>query len=536
MSHPEPCKTDANSMQMHMQTPCKTDANAYINQETKNTSKSIMPGSQFFDAAHRPLRPYQEQAIQSLRMSLGQGHKRPVLQIPTGGGKTRTAGEIIRMARAKGTRVAFVVPAISLVDQTVESLQRDGIDDIGVIQADHWMTRPDAAVQVCSIQTLERRDLPVGIGLVIVDEAHRGYRFLYRWMAEWSSVPFIGMSATPWSRGMGKHWDDLVVANSTAGMIAEGYLSPFRVYAPGHPDLTGVRTVAGDYHEGELGDAMDKTPLIADIVDSWLRHGAGRPTLLFAVNRAHAKHCQQEFQSAGITAEYIDAYTEPEERRIIGSRLERGEVSVVCNVGCLTTGVDWDVRCIVLARPTRSEILFVQMIGRGLRLADGKDHCVILDHSDTHQRLGFVTDIHHERLDDGRPQQKQERKERELLPKECAKCHYLRPPKVGKCPACGYVPERTHHVDHVDGELVEITRGKSEKREKVPKQTQQDWYSMLLGYAIGTGKKEGWAYYKFKEKFKREPSGLKRSPAKPSAELSAWITSRNIARARSNSR
>lgn len=476
----------------------------------------------------RPLRPYQEKAISALRNSLATGHRRPVLQVPTGGGKTRIAGEIILMARAKGRRVAFVVPAISLVDQTVESFQRDGISDVGVIQADHWMTRPDAPVQVCSLQTLERRELPQDIGLVIVDEAHRGFRFLYRWMDEWPAVPFIGLSATPWASGMGKHWDDLIVGNSTEGMISEGYLSPFKVYAPGHPDLSGVKIVAGDYHEGQLGEAMDKTPLIADIVDSWRQYGVGRPTLLFAVNRAHAKHCQQEFNSAGIVAEYIDAYTEPEERRIIGTRLERGDVSVVCNVGCLTTGVDWDVRCIVLARPTRSEMLFVQMIGRGLRLADGKDHLVILDHSDTHQRLGFVTDIHYETLDTGKNRQNHDRKKKEVLPKECPKCHFLRAPKVSTCPSCGYVPEIKTGVDHIDGDLLEITE-KKKNRERVPKATQQDWYSMLFTYAVNTGRKEGWAYYKFKEKFDREPSGLAKKILSPSPDVLSWIKSRQIA-------
>lgn len=476
----------------------------------------------------RPIRPYQAEAIRALRASIGKGMKRPVLQIPTGGGKTRIAGEIIRMARAKGTRVMFVVPALSLIDQTVDSFQSDGIDDIGVIQADHWMTSPDASVQVCSIQTLERRDLPAGIGLVIVDECHRMFRFLIRWMAEWQSVPFVGLSATPWARGMGRYWDDLIVGNSTAGMIDAGYLSPFRVYAPGHPDLTGVKIVAGDYHEGQLGEAMDKPPLVADIVDSWRARGVGRPTLLFAVNRAHAKHCQQEFISAGISAEYIDAYTEPDERRIIGARLASGEVSVVCNVGCLTTGVDWDVRCIILARPTRSEMLFVQMIGRGLRTADGKDHCVILDHSDTHQRLGFVTDIHHERLDDGREKTKRAKKEKEHLPKECPKCHFLRAPKIGKCPACGYVPERRHDVEHVDGELYEVTA----KNKRVTKEIQAEWYAMLLGYARETGKKDGWAYYKFKDRFSREPRGFDVSPKAPTAEVRSWIQSRNIAYAK----
>ncbi len=141
-------------------------------------------------------------------------------------------------------------------------------------------------------------------------------------------------------------------------------------------------------------------------MDTWLRRAENRPTFCFAVDSAHAKHLQTKFTEAGVSTGYIDAYTPTNERAEIKRQFHNGDISVVCNVGCLTTGIDWDVRCIVLARPTKSEILFVQMIGRGLRTAEGKEDCLILDHSDTHLRLGFVTDIHHETLDDGRPRAK----------------------------------------------------------------------------------------------------------------------------------
>lgn len=516
------CKADANAMQ----TICKTDANAYINQETKNTSKSI-GDSQASKASHRPLRPYQGQAILSLRQSLGSGHKRPVLHLPTGAGKTRVAGEIVRMARAKGTRVMFVVPAISLIDQTVESFAADGILDVGVIQADHWMTKPEAPVQVCSLQTLERRDLPLGIGLVIVDECHRQSKFVRRWINDWKSVPFIGLSATPWARGMAKDWDDLIVASTTERMIAEGWLSPFVVYAPMRPDLSGVKIVAGDYHEGQLGDAMDKPPLIADIVDSWRRLGEGQPTLLFAVNRAHADHCRNEFESAGIRAAYIDAYTDPDERRIIGGQLARGDVKVVCNVGCLTTGVDWDVRCIVLARPTRSEMLFVQMVGRGLRLAEGKERCILIDHSDTHHRLGFVTDIHHDRLYGGEKGESAPQKKQEALPKECPNCKRLRPPKMSTCPGCGFVAKRFSDVSHVDGDLELLESRKA--KQKVSKDDKQSFYSMLYSHAQSKGYKPGWISHKYKEKFGVWPQGMvDRHAERYTPEFMSWLRSQQI--------
>jgi DNA repair protein RadD len=181
--------------------------------------------------------------------------------------------------------------------------------------------------------------------------------------------PIIGLSATPWTRGLGQHFDKLVIGATTQQLIDEGYLSPFKVFAPSSPDLSDVRTVAGDYHGGELGEAMNKNKLVADIVDTWKRLGEGRPTLCFAVDRAHAKNLQQQFDEAGIRCGYVDAYTSLEEREEVRQRFHSRELEVVCNVGVLTTGIDWDVRAIILARPTQSEMLFTQMIGRGLRTA-----------------------------------------------------------------------------------------------------------------------------------------------------------------------
>jgi superfamily II DNA or RNA helicase len=102
---------------------------------------------------------------------------------------------------------------------------------------------------------------------------------------------------------------------------------------------------------------VDTSALVADVVETWITHGKGRPTLCFAVDRAHAMHLQQKFIASGITAEYIDAYTDAIVRRAIAERFHNGGVEIVRNVGCLTTGIDWDVRCIILARPTKSEML-----------------------------------------------------------------------------------------------------------------------------------------------------------------------------------
>ncbi|HVI30441.1 DEAD/DEAH box helicase [Hansschlegelia sp.] len=486
-------------------------------------------------AIARPLRPHQVKALDLIRSAVLDGSFRPLLQLATGGGKTRLAAEIVERARVKGNRVVFVVPALSLIDQTVKAFIEEGIPahEIGVIQADHPMTAPHRPIQVASVQTLERRLLPI-TDVVIIDEAHRWFRLYARWMAAdgWQRKPFIGLSATPWAKGLGKHFDRLLIAATTQELIEAGFLSPFRVFAPSHPDLSGVRTVAGDYHEGDLSKAMDRPDLVADVVRTWLMRADRRPTLCFAVDRAHAKTLQRQFTEAGVSCGYVDAYTGPDEREDVRKAFHSREIEVVCNVGVLTTGVDWDVRCIILARPTKSEMLYVQIVGRGLRTAEGKTDCLILDHSDTTLRLGFVTDIHHPELDLGDGRRKQERDRRSPLPKECAKCTFLKPARVHVCPVCGFAPERQSGVTcDAGGALFELNGGG--KRRKPTPQEKATWYAMLLGYAERHGKTTAWALANYREKFLEWPFRKNDvRPWPPSDEVYGWVKSRAIAYAK----
>lgn len=481
----------------------------------------------------KPLRDHQTRAIAMLRQAIGSGYKRPILQLPTGAGKTRVASEIITMARAKGNRVIFTVPAISLVDQTAREFYEEGIRDVGVMQASHAMTDASKPVQIASIQTLQRRQIPEA-GLVIIDEAHRVYDFVGDWMQrdEWAGVPFIGLSATPWTKGLGRLYDKLVIGSTTTELIEAGYLSPFKVFAPSHPDLKGVRTQAGDFREDDLAKVMN--PLVGDVVSTWLERGEGRPTLCFAVDRAHAKLLQEQFQAAGVACGYIDKDTDLRDRETIRKAFTRGETKVVCNVGVLTTGVDWDVRCIILARPTKSEILYVQMVGRGLRTAPGKDAAVILDHSDTTLRLGFVTDIRHDRLDGGVMREASaegDEPAKPRLPKECPKCSRLVPLGSAQCPSCGFKRDKSAGgVEWVEGELIELDSRRKSKVEK-------DWpervsfIRQLRGYAKKTGKSEGWVAHKYKAYAGVWPNDprLKYAPAVECGPMVAsWVRSQNI--------
>ena len=485
----------------------------------------------------RPLYPHQQRAIDMVRASLSGGKRRPMFQAPTGFGKTLTAAWIIQMALDKRKRVAFTVPALSLIDQTVDAFEAEGIHAVGVMQGIHPRTDREQPVQVCSVQTIARRKRP-DVDLVIVDEAHELHKEIFRWMADCRDIPFIGLSATPWARGLGKYYDDVLIAATTKDLIEQGYLSKFKVFAPSEPNLEGVRTVGGDFHESELAEAVDKPALVGDVIQTWLDRGENRPTLCYGVNRAHAEHLQQRFLEAGVAAEYIDCYTDRVDRERIFDRFRAGATKVICNVATLATGIDLPmVSCLCDARPTKSEMRFVQTIGRGLRTFPGKDHLLVFDHSGNSLRLGLVTDIHHEHLDPGeRRKSATDAKERvKPLPRLCQDCQAVLPQSTRVCPECGKVQEVRTEIEHRDGELVEIGATLTRRGAARTIQDQEEFHGELRWIAAVRGYAPGWAAHKFRERFGIWPNDWQvrlASPREPSLKTKNWLRSRQIAYAK----
>jgi superfamily II DNA or RNA helicase len=495
----------------------------------------------------RELRDDQTLALDTLRDAVVMKKRRIMMQCPTGWGKTVLASTLVESAHNRGKKVLFTVPMISLVDQTVDMFYSQGIYDVGVIQASHHMTDWSKPIQIASIQTLMKKSKLPQADVVLIDEAHKWFTFYERWlskdkMPEWGNIPFIGLSATPWTKGLGSWYDHFYKASTIQQMIDAKNLSPFTVYAPSHPDLSGIKTVAGDYHEGQLSEKMQEGALVADAVDTWLKLWGKDKTLCYAVDRAHAKALQLKFQSAGVPCGYQDAFTKDQDRRQIKADFHAGLIKVVCNVGTLTTGVDWDVRCISMCRPTKSDMLFVQIVGRGLRVAEGKDQCVILDHSDNHMRLGFVTDIDESYigLHDGKAPQHENRIEGIRLPKECPHCHYLKPPRMAKCPACGFVATVVSNIKPEAGELRELKPQPKEKREKHTPTTREEklaFYAELVGYGERHGYKPGWASNKYRERTGVWPHDMKHVRGiAPRPDTVSWIKSRQIAWAKSKPR
>ncbi|HFK2350729.1 DEAD/DEAH box helicase [Klebsiella pneumoniae] len=477
----------------------------------------------------------QDRALNSLRREWKQ-NRTFMVYAPTGSGKTGLAAFITAGHISRGKRVIFIAPYTILVRQTTVRFVEYGLpeDEIGIIWRDHPDYDPERLIQIASADTLIRREFPDNIDLIIVDEAHMKKRALLEVIRD-SGVKVIGLSGTPFSPWLGKYYSSLIKPTTIGELIQRGDLSPYEFYAPTKPDLKGVKSGTSeeygcDYNEKQLSEIMCGSDLVGDIVDNWLRNGRDLPTVAFCVDKDHANFVTLQFNRAGINAEVMVAETPSDERHLIIHRFETGATKVIVSVGVLVAGFDSDVRCIIYARPTKSEIRWLQALGRGLRTAPGKDACLIFDHSGTVHRLGFPDAIEYDELPSKNDGMKgaaaRAAKEREeKLPKECPECHFMKPAGVYVCPKCGFKP--------LVGEDVETdsTRNlkKMNKGETVyTKSDKQSWWSQIKFYqrhraAQGKPVSDGWCAHTFQEKFGEWPNGLNDFPMEITPEVSNHI-------------
>jgi superfamily II DNA or RNA helicase len=484
------------------------------------------------------LRPYQVSAIQSLRRELIAGRNRIVLYAPTGAGKSVIIESLVRSATEKGKRVAIIANRLHLIKQLVSQFAAGNIAH-GVIQGQNTM-QSHLPVIICSIQTVARRGLP-HVDLILIDECHAtaGGKEYRKLIEHNSAIPIVGLTATPFAKGMAKKysflgqeplWQSLVVAATIKDLIKDGYLVDCDIFAPTEPDLTGVKTQKNkfgeiDYEDKSVGEAMDKAGLVGDIVQHWLKMSRGKPTICFASSISHSMNIVAQFQSVGVAARHIDCYMAQEVRDEILADFKAGRFTVLSNVALIAEGFDYPAASVmILARPTRSLIRYIQMAGRVLRICEGKTKALILDHSGSVHTLGYPTDDLPLMLDDGTTkaagEKKQEKKDR-----KCPSCSYIKT-KGGKCPQCGFEPVRAAaEVEVVEGELALVKRIEAKKADKLDKQ--QMW-SELLSIQLDRGYSSGWTANQYRKLFGVWPRGMMDCPLPPSKATKDWLLGQRI--------
>ena len=392
------------------------------------------------------LRAYQQKCIVDVRKSIKAGNNRVMVFMPTGAGKTVIFIEQIIRAMLKGGTVLVLTRRRQIVIQTarriVEALKRLDMptNTVGVYMAG---SKDINLITVSSIDTVVRKkDLPFkGVDVVIVDEAHDCTSDGYVKVLDKLKCKYvIGYTATPFRIGRKGHkfWQDVVHPVSTAELRDKGFLVPTKIFCPSKPDLSGVNVVNGDYNQAKLHEAMNQTQVYGDIVRHYKKLSDYRPAICFCVNIEHSKAVAEAFNEAGITAFHVDADTPQKERDELIARFKKNHSSqfVLCNVNVFSTGVDIPhVKTLILARPTKSLVLYLQQIGRGLRPVRGKEDCLILDHAGNCLRFGDPFNTFTPQLED---LEKGERsKDAPSKFKDCRFCHYMLPLSAKVCTACG---------------------------------------------------------------------------------------------------
>lgn len=419
------------------------------------------------------LRPYQDDLIAEARALVRSGVRSILIQSPTGSGKTVLVAKMLQHAQQRGYPCWFVVHRRELVRQSVLTLVESAGMDVGVSAAGFPSDRHQL-VQVCSIGTLRtRRDRLVAPKMIIWDECHHvAAKSWAEIFAAYPSALHIGLTATPQrldGTGLRKWFSAMITGPSVSELIDSGYLCPYRLYAPPAPKLDGVHAMAGDYNRRELTAAMDGSSVTGDVITHYRNRTAGMRMVLFAWSVESSMMLAERFRSAGIAAEHVDGETDERTRDAAIENFKRGETKVLCNVELFGEGFDVPaIEAVALLRPTQSLGLYLQQVGRALRVLPGKERAIILDHAGNSRRFG-LPDQPREWSLDGTPKQK---RDDDAVPiRVCDKCFAAFRVHLRACPECGHVADvQSREIEQVDGELEEVDTQALEREHRLREQ------------------------------------------------------------------
>lgn len=345
------------------------------------------------------LRDYQSDAIMAVRQAWAGGVRRPAVVLPTGAGKTVVFAHLAAQMRERGVRTMILAHRDELIEQAAGKMRAVAPDlRVGVVKGPRREIRGRDVI-VASVQSLARAArraelAAAGLRLVVVDEAHHAVANTYvetlRAMGCFDDdfergAYAVGVTATMGRSdrvALGQVWQDVVYRRDIVDMIREGHLvnaRGVRVRVDGL-DLAAVRRRAGDFADAALAEAMHASLAPAAIARAYVEHAKDRQGVLFAPGVAMAHEMAEALRTEGVEAQGIDGAMPLHERRATLRRYAAGDVQVVCNAMVLTEG--WDApwcSAAVIARPTSSAALYVQMCGRVLRPHPGKRDALIID-------------------------------------------------------------------------------------------------------------------------------------------------------------
>lgn len=407
-------------------------------------------------------RPFQQAAHEALRQGFRDGHKNQLIMAPTGAGKTYLGHRIAHEALVKGRKVVFVCDRTTLINQTSKTADAYGLSAHGIVQANHWRRAVDMPYQIASAQTIAKRGYWPAADVVIIDEAHTQLKV---WVdfAQNSKAACIGLSATPFSPGLGKIFTNLINATTMHDLTQSGVLVPMRVLSCKRVDMTGAATSGGEWTDAAAEERG--LGIVGDVVKEWITHGENRKTIVFGATIKHCQELAKQFLDAGVMAAVFTSETTAPERELLVKEYSKPDSSlrVLISVEALAKGFDVpDVGCVVDCRPLRKSLsTAIQMWGRGLRSSPdtGKKDCILLDHSGNITRLAEdFTSIFYDGLDTLDMGEKLDKKIRrddeDKDAKGCPSCGYK--PFAKRCMSCGFEKQEPALQEAAAGVMEEV--------------------------------------------------------------------------------
>jgi superfamily II DNA or RNA helicase len=427
------------------------------------------------------LRDYQTQLIDGARERIRR-RKRALVVAPTGAGKTVLAAFMQGGAARRGQSSWFIVHRREILERTAETFAEVGID-FGMV-LDGYPMRPEAPVQLCGVQSLVGRldDLPRPAG-VVWDEAHHRVAGDHAAVGDHVADAWqVGVTATPErldGEGLGDCFDELVLGPTTGGLMGRGFLSPYRLFAPGRPDMLGTTLTS-------MAEAMGDARLIGDAVEHWHRDARGMQTIGFEMNRAASQATVAAFRSEGVEAHHVDGTMHRDKRKELFRAFRAREITYLSQVAIAGEGVDIPgAECALLRYKTNSLTKFLQDVGRVFRpiyepgfdagaatdaervasiAAGPKPFAVILDMGGNAFDFGMPCDERRWSLLGAKERRVMERMEDGFPIHTCPECYQITASAVRVCP-CGYeftVKERS--AAWAEGQLFELKASREEAK------------------------------------------------------------------------
>lgn len=403
------------------------------------------------------LRPYQEEAVMAMLRCGDNG----VVVLPTGAGKTLVIREYIRRS---GLRIILLSHVKEILAQNLECVAPLG--SAGLFSAGFNMQQI-AKITVAGIQSVyDKTDLFQNFDMVLIDECHLvNDEGMYREFLDTLDIPYIGLTATPYRLKQGYIYKNATLFNSliyeasVKQLTKDGYLCEIVMEGSTNceMDTNKISLTGGDFNLKEMSLRFDRKGMTDNIIKSLVKYKDDyKHWLIFCIDIEHSEHVAAALWEAGITAAAVHSKMERDESIEL---FKAGEIQALANVNILTTGFDFpEIDMIVMLRPTKSPTLHVQAIGRGLRQAEGKAHCLVKDFAGNTGRLGFIDQL----APIGDAEKKGKGTGINPFAKTCPECETINHPLRQLCTKCGYkfkfdhglrlkahVPPKWHDVDRI---------------------------------------------------------------------------------------